>query len=147
MDCFPWYGENNLRPISAGIVDLDFGSFRSALGVVPKSQSTIYSPFVKFINTFVKGGFSVVTNEPGIIPLLKQSGYKVVVSLPDSIEDLVRRVLKRNSNPAFDAQLKLNAEKWVSDWERLGKKYGAEVIFQKYFSLQKEVRDVEDKES
>nr|UBR89008.1 hypothetical protein [Picobirnavirus sp.] len=132
---FPGMGKTTYALQHAGVVDLDFGSFRSAFGVHPKQQGSLFPAFVKFINTFSKSGFTVLTNEPGLIPLLKSSGYQVVVSLPANKQALVQRVLKRASNPAFDKQLSIHVDEWVSDWARTAKKYGAEIRYQQYFDV------------
>lgn len=132
---FPGMGKTTYALQHPGVVDLDFGSFRSAMGVAPKAQSTLFSPFVKFINTYTRGGFTVLTNEPGLIPFLKQDGYQVTVALPSDEEDLVKRVLARHSNPAFDKQLEQHVSEWTSDWARVADRYGAKIVRQRYFSV------------
>lgn len=144
---FPGMGKTTYARQHAGVVDLDFGSFRSALGVAPKMQATLFGPFVKFANTYTKGGFTVLTNEPGLIPYLKQDGYKVIVSLPKDISDLVDRVLKRHLNPTFDKMLAENAESWMNDWARTAKRYGAEITYSRYFNILKEVEKHENREN
>lgn len=131
---FPGMGKTTYALHHPGVVDLDFGSFRSALGVAPARQATIYNAFVKFANTYTRGGFTVLTNDPGLIPLFKQDGYNVIVSVPSDIEDLVKRVVARHSNPAFDKQLKIHADEWVEDWVQTANRYGAKLHRERYFS-------------
>lgn len=130
---FPGMGKTTYALHHPGVVDLDFGSFRSALGVAPARQSTIYNAFVKFANTYTKGGYTVLTNDPGLIPLFKQDGYTIVVSLPSDVEELVKRVVARHSNPAFDKALEQNAVRWVEDWVKLANRYGAKISRQRFF--------------
>lgn len=132
---FPGMGKTTYALRHPGVADLDFGSFRSALGVAPKSQATIYSPFVKFCNTYIKGGFVVVTNDPGLIPMFKQQGCQVIVSLPSDEDDLVKRVLDRHSNPAFDKMLQAHATEWIEGWVKQANRYGAKIVRQRYFSV------------
>lgn len=132
---FPGMGKTTYARHTAGVVDLDFGSFRSAMGVAVKSQATLFPSFVKFANTFTKGGFTVLTNDPGLIPFFKQDGYQVVVSLPSDEDDLVKRVLARHSNPAFDSALKEHASEWVQDWVKTANRYGVKIMRQRYFSI------------
>lgn len=132
---FPGMGKTTYALHHSGVVDLDFGAFRSALGVSPARQSTIYSAFVKFANTYTKGGYTVLTNDPGLIPFFKQDGYQVTVSLPSDEEDLVKRVLARHSNPAFDKQLELHANEWIEGWVKTANRYGAKIVRQRYFSI------------
>lgn len=133
---FPGLGKTTYALHHPGVVDLDFGSFRSALGVAPARQSTIYSAFVKFANTYTKGGFIVLTNEPALIPLFKQDGYKIVVCLPENVDAIVKRVIDRHSNPAFDRIFSENAAKWSDDWAKIAKRYGAQIVYQKSFSVE-----------
>lgn len=132
---FPGMGKTTYALHHAGVVDLDFGSFRSAMGVAPKRQSTLYSSFVKLANTYTRGGFNVLTNDPGLIPMFKQDGYNVIVSLPEDVGELVNRVILRGSNPAFDRSLAAHADEWVEGWAKTAKRYGAKIVYQKYFSI------------
>lgn len=144
---FPGMGKTTYALHHAGVVDMDFGSFRSAMGVAPARQATLYDPFIKLCNTFTKGGFTVLTNEPGLIPFFKQCGYVIVVNLPSDVEDIIKRVLERGSNPAFDREYSKMAPKWVEDWKKIAEKYGAKILFSKYFSILKGGDDDENRKN
>lgn len=132
---FPGMGKTTYALHHAGVVDLDFGSFRSALGVPSNSQQTVFGPFIKLLNTYSRGGFTVLTNEPSLTPYLKSSGYQVIIVVPDDVEEVKQRVLKRGSNPAFDKLFATHAQDWIHDWESIGKRYGVKVVHQKYFNI------------
>lgn len=135
---FPGMGKTTYALHHPGVVDLDFGSFRSAMGVAPARQATLYNAFVKFANTYTRGGYTVLTNDPGLIPLFKQDGYQVIVSLPSDEEDLVKRVRARDSNPAFSKQLEQHATEWIEGWVKAANRYGAKIVRQRYFSIPEE---------
>lgn len=132
---FPGMGKTTYALHTPGVVDLDFGSFRSALGVSPQQQGSIYPQFVKYLQ-FYRKLWLILTNDPGLIPGLKSAGFQVVVNVPSDLNDLLRRVQQRDGKDRpFAMQLAKNLPRWVDDWKKLAARYQVQLVESDYLYL------------
>lgn len=131
---FPGMGKTTYAKTHPGVLDLDFGNFRSALKVSPRENGKLYPAFISLAKRYADQGWVILTNEPGLIPLAKQSGFKIVVEVPSDVEELVRRVaLRDGKGNAFVKALRSNAPSWVSGWISTARKYKLPLVKGKYF--------------
>lgn len=133
---FPGMGKTTYALSHSGVVDLDFGNFRSAMKVAKENEHILLPAFQRLVSIYVKDGFDVFTNEPSTIPLIKQIGSSIMVVLPRDIPELVMRVRKReqkrHGNLAFVKALAQNGTNWVSDWDKIARKYNISVQYVNY---------------
>lgn len=135
---FPGMGKTTYARQHANVVDLDFGTYRSARLVEPKEQSVLYPEFSRLMKYYYKYGFIVLTNDYKLIPFVKQFAEgRMVMELPVNGEVLARRVMERDQaeggNITFARALSQNVLTWVKDWERYAQKYHIPVIKTEFF--------------
>lgn len=135
---FPGLGKTTYARQHCNVVDLDFGTYRSARMVSPNEQKSLYPEFSRYVKYWFKDGWIVLTNDQGLIPYLKQFAEgRIVVELPENVNDLVLRVARREKvsgkNQIFANALAKNAFQWVEGWQSYARKYNIPVIHTKFF--------------
>lgn len=135
---FPGMGKTTFALNHCGFIDLDFGNLRSAFKVEKSKEHELFNGFSRLIKIYYRDSYNVMTNEPSLIPLVKQFAEKaMVMELPLDNTELVSRVKfreeKRHVNADFPKQLAENVDTWVNDWERIAKRYSVPIIRVKYF--------------
>lgn len=146
---FPGMGKTTYALRHGGVIDLDFGNFRSAMGRRRdiSDSAALKVPFSRLIRYYYQDGFNVFTNEYTLIPLIKQFAEgNIVMVLPSNIETHVRRVnarAKQNNRHeiSFAKEMESNISTWVEDWSSFARVYKIPV---KYVSLVEEA--LHDKE-
>lgn len=135
---FPGMGKTTYALSHPGVIDLDFGNYRSSLKVDKKQEGTLLTPFARLMKYYYKDGYDVLTNDPKLINLAKQFAEgRVVVVLPKDFQEHVERVKqreeKRHVNAEFPKLLAENVDKWVHDWESIAARFKVPVRRVKYF--------------
>lgn len=135
---FPGMGKTTYALSHAGTIDLDFGNFRSALKVEKENEHVLFPAFQRLAKFYFKDGYDVLTNEPSMIPLMKQfAERRMVMILPRDKTALVQRVQererRRHVNADFPIALAKNVDSWVSDWAKIAQKYDITVMYVNYF--------------
>lgn len=135
---FPGMGKTTYALSNAGVVDLDFGNFRSALKVAKEDEHTLFPSFQRLAKYYFKDGYDVLTNEPNLIPLLKQfAENRIVVVLPKNNAALVQRVQEREEkkhvNASFPIALAQNIDSWIDGWTKISDQYHVPIKCVDYF--------------
>jgi len=126
---FPGMGKTTYALHKPGAIDLDFGNFRSANKVTKEKDSVLQMPFSRLIKYYFRDGYNVLTNEPALIPLVKQfTGNRIAVALPVDPDELVERVIQRSKgdnyhSQDFAKQMKDNIDEWLQGWTKVALKY------------------------
>lgn len=138
---FPGMGKTTLAKRKPGLIDLDYGSFRTALLKEPTDdQKSVIRSFMILANRYGAEGFTVLSNEPKLMPYLKNNGRSVMVVLPKSDVDLAKRIAERYHaddggwHGHFLFNLATHQDDWVRGWEDSAKKYGFKVYKVNYLS-------------
>jgi len=117
---FPGTGKSTAAKQLPGVIDLDFGFFRSAFKVRKEDEATLLEPYSKMVLQFVNSGFTVLINEPKVVPYLLQKHINVQVVVPeqDTIGEVASRVKARGGvgDRAFAAAMLKSGLSWVADW-------------------------------
>lgn len=138
---FPGMGKTTYALSKAGAVDLDFGNFRSAFGRGRKSGNTadLLIPFSKLIKYYWQDGYNVLTNEPSLIPLVKQfaEGYITMVLPKDDelhVERVKQRALGNNRHDLqFAREMERHYDEWINGWMEKASNYKLPIKFVHYF--------------
>lgn len=137
---FPGMGKTTLALRVPGLIDLDYGSFRTALDVDPRQdQTATLQKYMKLANKYGAEGFTILSNEPQLMPYLKQSGWEVEVVLPAKDVDLADRISRRYGNDGgwhgrFLGALKKNQSEWVDNRIKEATKYDFKIHRVHYLS-------------
>lgn len=138
---FPGMGKTTYALQHPQVVDLDFGNFRSALKVKKEDEAQLILPFSRLMKYYFRDGFTILCNEPSLIPLVKQFAEgRIYMVLPRSKVDLVERVKQRaqQSNyhdKGFADLMEKNIESWVSDWEQMAYKYNIPIDYDEFLGV------------
>jgi hypothetical protein len=111
---FPGLGKTPLAKRESRYIDLDFGFFRSALGVKKEDEAKLLRPFADLAKFYADQGYIVLTNEPKLMDVMKITK----VYLPKDVKYSARK-LKVDEK---------TAEQWVADWEQLAVKHHVPVV-------------------
>lgn len=135
---FPGMGKTTYALSHSGVVDLDFGNFRSALKVPREQQHTLYSAYQRLAKYYFKDGYDVLTNDQGLIPFLKQFAEgRIIMVLPLNEAEHVERVKQREKanpiNAGFPKMLSENISTWVDDWAEVANRYNIPINHVRYF--------------
>lgn len=112
---FPGMGKTPLALQRGKYLDLDFGSFRDALGVPKEQERTLLKPFAKLMEKYEHDGFIVLSNDPKLMEVTRIS--KVYLPL----------ILNYSAT-----KLKVDVDTvttWVNDWRILAKEHDVPVIW------------------
>jgi hypothetical protein len=135
---FPGMGKTTYAKSHTGVIDLDYGMFRDSWFKTfyqhhPK-MGAINRMFTHLCVKYAKQGWIILTNDPALAPLLKQSGFNVIIEVPSDVEELVERVaLRDGEKDAFVQALRRNGPEWVSSWIQTATKYQLPLVKGKYF--------------
>lgn len=137
---FPGMGKTTLALREPGLIDLDYGSFRTALNKAPSDDQTqVMRSFMRLANRYGSEGFIVLSNEPQLLPYLKQSGWDILMVLPTDYTDIHARISARYGDDGqwhghFLEAMRENQAKWVNDWIKLADRYHVNYVQVKYLS-------------
>lgn len=133
---FPGLGKTTVCKKRSNSIDLDFGFYRSSNSVSKNDESRLLPSFSKLLYKYYIAGYDVFTNEPAIMPFLKQNKVEVEVLLPADPTSIPKRIYKRNEpgDALFANLLTKNVEDWVEGWKQAAYKYGFRVNYVNYLS-------------
>lgn len=112
---FPGMGKTPLTKRESGYIDLDFGFFRSALGVRKEDEATLLKPFAKLAKMYADQGFIVLSNEPKLMDVMRVTK----VYLPKDVRYSARKL----KVPVETAQ------EWVKGWDDMARKHSVPVVY------------------
>lgn len=112
---FPGMGKTPLAKLDSKYLDLDFGFFRTALGVPKEREATLLKPFSKLARLYVDQGYIVLTNEPKLMEVMKISK----VYLPKDAKYSAKKLKVPIST----------AEEWIQGWASDARKHSIPVVY------------------
>lgn len=127
----PGSGKSTLSLTKPGFIDLDFGSLREAFGYDKRNDYKLYKPFGRLAHFYISRGFVVLSNEPGVIPELKQKGIDIAMFIAD---ETTADNIKHRGDTKFAADVRKHWDEWVTGWRKAATQYDVPVVTGKYVS-------------
>lgn len=133
---FPGLGKTTVCKQTANSIDLDFGHYRLSHKVEKADESRLLPSFSRLLFKYYKSGYNVFTNEPAILPFLKQNRVETLVVLPIEPLNIPKRVYKRSEpgDDLFAHMLTKHVVDWVEGWKASAMKYGFKLSYVNYLS-------------
>jgi len=124
---FPGTGKTPLARKDPRYLDLDFGFFRTALGVKKEDEAILYQPFVDMARMYEDQGFVVLTNEPGILDHIARmhDGKSAKPMWP--IKMILPKETKYSAKKLGVS--KETVQNWIADWEVAAKRNNVKVTY------------------